>query len=88
MLPYTEEMQSEVLYQRSLRNNTYLPSPWLPQISLPKMDINETTREAFFQFGPCTFCGGCDLSESNEEDCLGKTFPICGGCLWAQGMIH
>jgi MoaA/NifB/PqqE/SkfB family radical SAM enzyme len=41
-----------------------------------------------FNFAPCTFCGGCDLSESNEEDCLGNTFPTCGGCLWAQGIIQ
>lgn len=42
-----------------------------------------------FVFAPCTFCGGCDLSESNEEDCMGNTnFPVCGGCLWAQGIIQ
>jgi MoaA/NifB/PqqE/SkfB family radical SAM enzyme len=42
-----------------------------------------------FIFAPCTFCGGCDLSETNEEDCLGNTaFPVCGGCLWAQGIIQ
>jgi MoaA/NifB/PqqE/SkfB family radical SAM enzyme len=42
-----------------------------------------------FVFAPCTFCGGCDLSEANEEDCLGNvTFPVCGGCLWAQGIIQ
>ena len=42
-----------------------------------------------FAFAPCTFCGGCDLSETNEEDCIGNTvFPVCGGCLWAQGIIQ
>jgi len=41
-----------------------------------------------FSFAPCTFCGGCDLSETNEEDCIGNTFPSCGGCLWAQGIIQ
>lgn len=41
-----------------------------------------------FAFAPCTFCGGCDLSVTNEEDCLGNTFPTCGGCLWAQGIIQ
>src|SRR5512136_2922022 len=35
-----------------------------------------------FDFAPCTFCGGCNLSEINEEDCFGNTFPTCGGCLW------
>jgi MoaA/NifB/PqqE/SkfB family radical SAM enzyme len=41
-----------------------------------------------FDFSPCTFCGGCDLSERNEEDCFGSPFPTCGGCLWAQGVIQ
>ena len=42
-----------------------------------------------FIFAPCTFCGGCDLSEENVEDCLGNVeFPVCGGCLWAQGIIQ
>ena len=37
---------------------------------------------------PCTFCGGCDCSLANEEDCFGNPFPTCGGCLWAQGIIR
>jgi MoaA/NifB/PqqE/SkfB family radical SAM enzyme len=41
-----------------------------------------------FGFAPCTFCGGCDLSQANEEDCLGNSFPACGGCLWSQGVIQ
>jgi MoaA/NifB/PqqE/SkfB family radical SAM enzyme len=41
-----------------------------------------------FDFSPCVFCGGCNLSQSNEEDCIGNLFPTCGGCLWAQGVIQ
>jgi MoaA/NifB/PqqE/SkfB family radical SAM enzyme len=41
-----------------------------------------------FDFSPCTYCGGCELVESNEEDCFGNTFPTCGGCLWGQGAIQ
>lgn len=42
-----------------------------------------------FIFAPCTFCGGCDLSEENVEDCLGNDIaPVCGGCLWAQGIVQ
>jgi len=41
-----------------------------------------------FDFSPCSYCGGCDLSEKNEEDCIGNTFPTCGGCLWAQGIVQ
>jgi MoaA/NifB/PqqE/SkfB family radical SAM enzyme len=179
--PATEEMQVERLYTKVTNNIAYLPAPHLPRLSLPKMDFDETTREALvaafnsgcnvsyagnnwggandvcnfvengtlsiawtgdvspcwplmhthvsylhgkprlakkhvignvrerslrdlwldpeylayrerlhnFAFAPCTFCGGCDLSETNEEDCLGNTIsPVCGGCLWAQGVIQ
>lgn len=180
VLPYTPDMRAETLYEGALSDITYLPSLWLPQLSLPKMDLNDLTREAFlralrsgcnvtfagnnlggandvctfvesgamaiawdgnvspciplmhthisylhgrqrvsqryaignvaerdlldlwndpdyvayrdrvqrFAFSPCTFCGGCELAETNESDCLGNTFPTCGGCLWAQGVIR
>ncbi len=41
-----------------------------------------------FPFAPCHLCGGCSLLEGNQEDCGGNTFPTCGGCLWAQGIIQ
>jgi hypothetical protein len=41
-----------------------------------------------FDFSPCTWCGGCELSEKNEDDCFSNIFPTCGGCLWAQGVIQ
>jgi len=41
-----------------------------------------------FDFSPCHICGGCSYLESNKEDCFGHTFPVCGGCLWAQGVIQ
>jgi MoaA/NifB/PqqE/SkfB family radical SAM enzyme len=41
-----------------------------------------------FDFAPCTWCGGCEMAEKNEEDCFGNTFPACGGCLWAQGVVQ
>jgi MoaA/NifB/PqqE/SkfB family radical SAM enzyme len=179
--PATQEMQDDRLYLHTMHNIAYLQAPHLPRLSLPKMDFDESTREALFQvfnsqlnisyagnnwggasdtcnfvengtmsiawtgdvspcwplmhthtsylhgkprrsrkhvignvqeralldlwldpeyiayrerlhnfaFAPCTFCGGCDLSEANEEDCIGNTvFPVCGGCLWAQGVIQ
>ena len=180
VLPYTTEMRSEILYNRSLSDITYLPSPWTPHVDMPKLDVDEGTaptlyqvmrsqrnvslaghnlcdansrcpfvdagaavigwdgglspclpllhdhtsylndRERFsrryifgklaerslrdlwyaqehiafrqrvrtFDFSPCTFCGGCDYSLANEEDCFGNPFPTCGGCLWAQGVIR
>ncbi len=180
VMPYSEELQAERLYTRTIKDITYLDSPWLPKLNLPKMDLNATTWEPFFRalksgcnvtfagnrlsgandvcnfiesgsmsiawdgnvspcwplmhthtsylhgkqhhtrrhivgnvhehtleeiwrdpayleyrskvqgfaFAPCTYCGGCDLSEANEEDCLGNKFPACGSCLWSQGMIQ
>lgn len=41
-----------------------------------------------FDFSPCYACGGCFDAEKNYEDCFGNTFPTCGGCLWAQGVIQ
>lgn len=180
VLPHTAHMRAEVLYSRALTDIAYLPSPWVPHLSLPKMDLDDVTREplyramragrnvtfagnnlggandrcpfiedgaaaiawdgsfspclslmhshvsylnggerisrryvignvaerdlsdlwsapehaAFrervqaFEFSPCAVCGGCELSQANEEDCFGNTFPTCGGCLWAQGVIQ
>jgi MoaA/NifB/PqqE/SkfB family radical SAM enzyme len=41
-----------------------------------------------FDFSPCAHCGGCELSQSNQEDCFGNGFPACGDCLWAKGLIQ
>jgi len=41
-----------------------------------------------FAFAPCTYCGGCEMSEENLEDCYGNTAPACGGCVWAQGVVQ
>lgn len=40
-----------------------------------------------FDFPPCTDCG-CELAESNGEDCLGNPHPTCGDCLWARGVVR
>jgi MoaA/NifB/PqqE/SkfB family radical SAM enzyme len=41
-----------------------------------------------FDFSPCSYCASCEMAEANQEDCFGNTFPTCGGCLWAQGIIQ
>ncbi len=45
-------------------------------------------RVQAFDFSPCAYCDGCPISGDNESDCYGNTFPTCGGCLWAQGLIR
>jgi MoaA/NifB/PqqE/SkfB family radical SAM enzyme len=41
-----------------------------------------------FDFAYCTSCNGCDMANSNIEDCYGTPAPTCGACLWAQGLIQ
>jgi len=180
VLPYTEELRGEILYAHGFRDLTYMPSPRIPRLSLPKMEFDDQTiaplfkalrsgynvslagnnlggandvchfiesgsisigwdggvapclpmlhthshyfkafqhqvkqhilgninecnlidlwlepdyvqyreRVHSFAFAPCTYCGGCELLDTNEEDCMGNTFPACGCCLWAQGLIQ
>jgi MoaA/NifB/PqqE/SkfB family radical SAM enzyme len=45
-------------------------------------------RVMAFDFSPCVSCASCEWSEANEKDCTGNTFPACGGCLWAQGLVQ
>ena len=45
-------------------------------------------RVLAFEFSPCTDCGGCDLRESNRDDCSGGPAPRCGECLWAAGLLQ
>lgn len=40
-----------------------------------------------FDFPPCVDCG-CELAETNEEDCFGNPHPTCGDCLWARGVVR
>lgn len=54
--------------------------------SLEFVRFRESLRE--FPFSPCTTCGGCDFFSENVIDCTRNTFPVCGGCLWAQGFVQ
>jgi hypothetical protein len=45
-------------------------------------------RVVQFDFSPCVDCGGCTYAETNEDDCFGNPFPVCGDCLWARGIIQ
>jgi MoaA/NifB/PqqE/SkfB family radical SAM enzyme len=71
VLPYSEETQDEVLYKRTLRNITYLPSPYLPKLSLPRMDLNELTQEAFLK----ALDSGCNVELADYN--LGGANDVC-----------
>jgi len=45
-------------------------------------------RVQAFEFGPCLACKRCSLPDSNMEDCLQEDGPVCGACLWSQGVIQ
>jgi MoaA/NifB/PqqE/SkfB family radical SAM enzyme len=49
-------------------------------------EFRERVRK--WDFAPCVDCGGCEMSESNQEDCFVNPAPVCGDCLWAQGIIQ
>lgn len=43
-------------------------------------------RVAAFNFAPCTTCGGCLRRERTDDDCISSDGPVCGACLWGQGV--
>lgn len=69
LLPHTAEMEEEILYQRTLNNIAYLPSPWLRRLNIPKMDFNEQTAEpliAALNSGYNVTFAGNNLGEINN----------------------
>jgi len=60
----------------------------LKEIWMDQEYISFRSRVRSFDFPPCTDCGGCELTETNEEDCLNNKFPVCGDCLWARGVLR
>ncbi|MED5342439.1 MAG: radical SAM/SPASM domain-containing protein, partial [SAR324 cluster bacterium] len=47
--PATAGMQAELLYDQTMNNIAFLQGSHLPSLSLPKMDFDETTRDALFE---------------------------------------
>lgn len=69
LLPHTAAMSEEVLYSRTLNSITFLPSPWLRRLTLPKMDLNELTMEPFrraLDSGYNVTFAGSNLGLSND----------------------
>ena len=69
LLPYTDDLRDEVLYEGVTSDITYLPSPWLKRLSLPKMDINDVTQESLFRVlraGYNVTFAGNNLGGSND----------------------
>ncbi|NIO11252.1 MAG: radical SAM protein, partial [Deltaproteobacteria bacterium] len=70
VLPYSAEMLNEVLYSRALTDIVYIPSMF--RLELPKIDVNETTRQALYYIMrggySVSFAGG-NLGEIHDR-CL------------------
>ncbi|MFO7661222.1 MAG: radical SAM protein [Chloroflexota bacterium] len=69
LLPHSEQMSEEILYERAVRNITYMPSPWLRRLTLPKMDITELPGEPFLKAldsGYNVIFAGSNLGLSND----------------------
>ncbi len=49
VLPYTAELQEEIVYSQALSDSIYASSPWLGVLDLPKIDLNPATHEVLYQ---------------------------------------
>ncbi len=63
VLPVTPELQAEVLYARARNDLAYINSATVPRLSLPKMDFDETTRDALFR----AFQAGYNISYAGQN---------------------
>jgi MoaA/NifB/PqqE/SkfB family radical SAM enzyme len=48
VLPYTREMEGEILYSRAISDSIYTSAPLLRTLDFPKIDIGPTTRDAVY----------------------------------------
>ncbi len=60
----------------------------LPEIWADPGYVDFRRRVQEFDFPPCVACGGCNLFETNQDDCEDDVSPRCGACLWAHGLIR
>ena len=68
VLPYTPEMCNEVLYTRSIDDIVFSPSAF--RLELPKIDVNDLTREALYQAmrsGLSVWLAGSSFEEATDR---------------------
>ncbi len=69
LIPHTPEMEREILYRRALTACAFRASRWVPDMSLPKLDLNEDTieplRETFASTASISLLGA-SLSAANN----------------------
>ena len=45
VVPHTPEMENEILYEKALRSSVYRGSRWVPDMSLPRLDMDSYTMQ-------------------------------------------
>ncbi|NDJ33079.1 MAG: radical SAM protein [Chloroflexi bacterium] len=73
-----------VVHHHSAGNisQTPLPTLWADMATF-RQDVID------FNYSGCVFCAGCHRFAENREDCTEiADAPVCGGCLWAQGLVQ
>jgi MoaA/NifB/PqqE/SkfB family radical SAM enzyme len=69
LVPHTAEMEDEILYRHALTACAFRASRWVPDMSLPKLDLNEHTteplRETFASTASISLLGA-SLSAAND----------------------
>lgn len=58
LLPHTPAMRGEVLYTYAMSNDTYFPSPRLPELTMPKMDAERLSSQPLYE----AICGNWNLN--------------------------
>jgi MoaA/NifB/PqqE/SkfB family radical SAM enzyme len=69
LVPHTQEMEHEILYARSLTICAYRASPWVADISLPKLDVDfQTSGPIGRVFASTASLSMLDVSLSGRND--------------------
>jgi MoaA/NifB/PqqE/SkfB family radical SAM enzyme len=68
VLPYTPEMCNEVLYRRSINDIVFKPSTF--RLELPKIDVDNSTREALYRImrgGQSVWLAGSSFEDATDR---------------------
>lgn len=69
VIPHAPEMESEILYERALKACAFRASRWVPNLSLPKFDLDEHTLAPLGNvFGSTASLSLLDASLSGRND--------------------
>ena len=69
LVPHTPEMESQILYEHSLRSPAYRASRWVPNMNLPKLDMNGHTLAPLSEIYNSTISlSSLDVSLSARND--------------------